>query len=292
MKGRLVVNEFVNSQKFNEIFEMLQSAAQKNDIELERVGGATVWSELAGNDYKRTDGADFILFWDKDIKLAKALENTGVRVFNSSNAIELCDDKAKTFLELKKHKDILMPITFISPKKFHADGLISDSFVESVKNTLGFPCIIKECLGSFGQQVYLAKSEKELRDRIVEIGDRDYLVQEFIHTSCGKDIRVQVVGDRVAATMCRYNENDFRANITNGGKMLSYQPNEEQKETALKVCKYLGLDFGGVDILFGEGDRAVVCEVNSNAHFKNLYDCTGIDVSYDILKYIRDELTC
>lgn len=290
MKGWLVVNEFVNSSKFNEIFEMLQCAAKKNNIEIERVRGAVAWSKLAENDYDRIEGVDFVLFWDKDIKLAKAFENTGIRVFNSSGAIELCDDKAKTFLELKKHKDIIMPITFVSPKKFHSDGLISEDFIESIKRVLGFPCVIKECYGSFGQQVYLANSEKELRDRITEIGDRDYIVQEYIQTSCGRDIRVQVVGDRVVATMYRFNDGDFRANVTNGGKMKNYELNESQAETALKVCRYLGLDFAGVDILFGEDERPVVCEVNSNAHFKNLFDCTGIDASYAILEYIRDEM--
>ena len=38
--------------------------------------------------------------------------------------------------------------------------------------------------------------------------------------------------------------------------------------------------------LFGE-DGPVVCEVNSNAHIRNLYECTGRDVSYDILGHIE-----
>lgn len=290
MTGWLVVNEFVNSDKFNELFEMLQSAAKRNDIKLIKKTGAAVWAQLAENDYQPFEDLDFVLFWDKDIKLAGALENTGVRVFNSSKAIALCDDKAKTFLELKKHKDIKMPVTYVSPKKFHADGLMSEAYIESIKTTLGFPCIVKECLGSFGQQVYLADNEEDLRKLIIEIGDRDYIVQEYIKSSRGRDIRVQVVGNEVVATMYRFNDNDFRANITNGGSMKEYTPDKKQMETAINVCRYLGLDFAGVDILFGEDDVPIVCEVNSNAHFKNLFDCTGIDVSIRILEYIRNEL--
>ena len=59
---------------------------------------------------------------------------------------------------------------------------------------------------------------------------------------------------------------------------------------ALEVCRELGLDFGGIDILFGEDDMPVFCEANSNAHFKNLYDCTGINVADAIISYIREEL--
>ena len=52
----------------------------------------------------------------------------------------------------------------------------------------------------------------------------------------------------------------------------------------------MGLDFAGVDILFGE-DGPVVCEVNSNAHMKNIYDCTGIDVSDFIIRYVIREMS-
>jgi RimK family alpha-L-glutamate ligase len=113
------------------------------------------------------------------------------------------------------------------------------------------------------------------------------LFQEFIKSSKGKDLRLQVVGNQVVAAMYRYSENgDFRANITNGGKMKLFDPSEEQVELAIKCCKIIGLDFAGVDILFGENQEPIVCEVNSNAHFKNIFDCTGINVADCILEYI------
>ena len=52
----------------------------------------------------------------------------------------------------------------------------------------------------------------------------------------------------------------------------------------------LGLDFAGVDILFGEEEEPILCEVNSNAHFKNIYDCTGINVADAIISYILEQL--
>ena len=59
---------------------------------------------------------------------------------------------------------------------------------------------------------------------------------------------------------------------------------------AIKACKYLGLDFAGVDILFGENNEPILCEINSNAHFINIYNCTGINVADEIMKYINDML--
>ena len=58
---------------------------------------------------------------------------------------------------------------------------------------------------------------------------------------------------------------------------------------ALKVCRELKLDFAGVDIMFGKQGEPVLCEVNSNAHFKNIYDCTGVNVADEIMEYILNK---
>ena len=73
--------------------------------------------------------------------------------------------------------------------------------------------------------------------------------------------------------------------------MEPYEPTAEQKEMALQVCKELELDFAGVDILFGKEEEPILCEVNSNAHFKNIYDCTGVNVAEHIMKYIKRAVT-
>ena len=88
--------------------------------------------------------------------------------------------------------------------------------------------------------------------------------------------------------MYRYNDNDFRANITNGGSMKPFAPTPEMADMAVSACKALDLDFAGVDILFGEDDTPILCEVNSNAHFKNLYDCTGINTADAIMRHIMN----
>ena len=156
-----------------------------------------------------------------------------------------------------------------------------------VEKEFSYPIIVKECFGSFGQQVYMAKDYQELTGFVHSIGSKPMLFQEFIKTSKGRDIRLQVVGGQVVAAMYRYSENDdFRANISNGGKMRAYEPTKVQIDIAINCCKILGLDFAGVDILFGEEDEPIVCEVNSNAHFKNIYDCTGINVADSIMEYI------
>jgi glutathione synthase/RimK-type ligase-like ATP-grasp enzyme len=70
--------------------------------------------------------------------------------------------------------------------------------------------------------------------------------------------------------------------------MERYEPEEAACLLAVRACQATGCDFAGVDLLFTE-DGFLVCEVNSNAHFKNLYDCTGINTADYIMKYISSD---
>ena len=66
--------------------------------------------------------------------------------------------------------------------------------------------------------------------------------------------------------------------------------NKEQIDIAIKACKQLNVSFGGVDLLFDKNDEPSICEVNSNAHFKNIFDCTKINVADYIIEYIMEDL--
>ena len=291
MKGWLVTNAFLHTHKFTEIHLWLTEAAKKLGVDLIVKTNAEILVQLdqdfTGTKYKKSaENPDFILFWDKDTRLAQYLEMKGLPVFNSSKGIALCDDKSQTHLYLQE-AGIPMPKTMIAPMTFSNIGYNNLDFLDQVEKELNWPIIIKECFGSFGQQVYLAHNRQELKDTVLNIGAKPMLFQEFIHSSKGKDLRLQVVGSQVVAAMYRYSDNDdFRANITGGGKMKPYEPTQKQIDLAVESCKILGLDFAGVDILFGKDKEPVVCEVNSNAHFKNIYDCTGVNVADSILAYI------
>jgi len=293
MTGWLVVNEFLHSNKFDEIHNWLQDAAERQGIKLIRKTNAQLLIELPYRDFPEGGRADvdFVLFWDKDVRLARYLELMGYKVYNSSEAIYACDDKSMTHF-LLTGAGIPMPRTIVAPMTFDNIGYTSTGFLEETAERLGFPLIVKECFGSFGQQVYLVKDLNELIDKVRQIGTKPMLFQEYIKTSHGRDIRLQVVGNQVIAAMYRYSDSgDFRANLTIGGKMKPYRPTDKQVNLAVKCCEILGLDFAGVDILFGEEEEPIVCEVNSNAHFKNIYDCTGVNAADAIISHIKSSLS-
>lgn len=286
MIGYLITNSFLHTQKFSEIHLWLMEAAKKHGIELiPRTNGEI--SIIPGNlRFNDLQDADFVLYWDKDVRLAKYLEQKGFLLFNTAHGVEVCDDKSLTHLCLQA-QGIKMPKTMIAPMTYPNVGYTNLDFLDKVEAEFSYPMIIKECFGSFGQQVYLVNSYEELRDKAILLQGKPILFQEFIQSSAGKDLRLQVVGSQVVAAMYRYSENgDFRANVTGGGKIKYYEPTKEQIELAVLSCKALGLDFGGVDLLFGKDQEPIVCEVNSNAHFKNIFDCTGVNVADAIMEYI------
>ncbi len=289
--GWLIVNGYLQSEKFEEIYQWLIKAALNKGCNLRKITNDQLDSILqisAGKtDWKTIP--DFIIFWDKDVKLARLLQEEGFKVFNRAEAIEICDDKALTFIALK-NIDIRMPKTFMAPMTF--DKKYRDyTFLLQIESILDYPLIIKENKGSFGSQVYLVENHNQAIAKIEEIGHCEFIMQEYIESSKGKDIRIQVVGDKVVTAMERTNEKDFRANVTNGGKMKKYVPTKEQEEMALSVCKNLRLDFAGVDIMFGKDNEPILCEVNSNAHFKNIYDCTGVNVADAIIEHILEKIS-
>lgn len=289
MNGILVVNEFLNQYKYNELHSWLLRAAEKQGIAMKLRTNAELMMDIGCKVGEKE--ADFILFWDKDVKLAQYLEQMGYPVFNSAKAIEVCDDKALTHLALSK-VGIPMPRTILAPKTFDNIGYTNYHFLQGISDRLGYPMIVKECFGSFGQQVYLVKDEVELLTQVKKIASKPILFQEFIKSSFGRDVRLQVVGGKVIASMYRYSENgDFRANLSIGGKMRPYEPDQKQCELAIQCCEAIDLDFAGVDLLFAQEEEPIVCEVNSNAHFKNIFDCTGVDVADAIITYIRQKLT-
>ncbi len=271
MNGILVVNHFLKSEKFEELHSHLRNAAANMGVSLLQKTNLELASE--------TPECDFVLFWDKDVNLAKRLENAGLPVFNSARSIALCDDKAKTLLALEGI--VPQPETLIAPLAFGKADY--SAFVDAAIERLGLPLVFKECFGSFGEQVFLRKSREEI---LAGINGRPFLLQKFVEGSRGEDTRIEVIGGRAVCAMRRRNADDFRSNITNGGTAEAYTPTAEEAALAVKACEALGLSFGGVDIL----NNGSVCEVNSNAHIINIMRATGIDLAPMIFEEIEKQI--
>lgn len=289
--GWIIYNGNLPGNKFLDFAEMIQTAARALNSKAEIIKNNDLLSLLTTSSLgllPEIPLPDYVVFTDKDIYLAKQLEYLGVPVFNQAKAIAVSDDKIATYQKLAKLQ-LPIPKTIIAPKIFHT-GSLDEGIINKAIKELGFPLVMKEAFGSFGEQVYLVKNKQELDKKLQLIGNKPFVFQEFVHTSYGVDIRLQVVGDKVVAGMKRKSADDFRANVTAGGRMEAYTPSQEEEELAVKAAKAIDADFAGVDLLYGDGNQPIVCEINSNAHIRNLYECTGINAADYMVEYILNKL--
>ena len=166
---------------------------------------------------------DFVLYLDKDLYASLELERLGFRLFNSAEAIRLCDDKMLTYIALSD-QGIKMPKTVFAPLNY--SGSYSPEFLVNLKNNLILPVIVKENHGSQGTKVGIIKTDEELADYEKNHFEIPHLYQEFISSSKGIDVRMIVIGGHVVASMLRMNfDGDFRSNIAGGGIGKEFIPN-------------------------------------------------------------------
>lgn len=290
----VIFNGSLTSDKFSDQANMIHEALTEKGVQNTVLRNHEVMMSITKgasqlDSFTKGQKPDFVVFLDKDILLAKHLELCGIKVYNSATSIENCDNKATMFQILANH-GLPMPETIIAPKVYKGFTLKDKSFYDSVIQRLGFPLIIKEVHGSFGMKVYLIHDEIEFFQKVEELNGISHIYQKFIQSSYGRDVRINVVGDEVVASMYRYSSTDFRANVTNGGKMSPYEPTEQQKELAIRCTKILGAYFSGVDLLFDENEGPIICEVNANSHIRNIFTCTGVNVAEHMADYILKEM--
>ncbi len=289
-KGYIIINGFLREEKFFSLYSALKQSADKEGLQLELKTNIELMCDIASGKTVANEALPpFAIFWDKDVRLAKTLEAAGMKLFNSAGAIELCDDKSLTHIALMNR--VPQPKTVLIPLTFPRVGYTDCAFLEKIADYLGFPLVIKQCFGSFGAGVYLARNMDEAKAALMKTAGGAAIAQQYMASSFARDIRAYVVGDKVAAAMLRHNESgDFRANVAQGGKADAYMLSEAQAALAVKTAQILGCTFAGVDLLFGGNGEMTVCEVNSNAHFAGISAATGVNIADKIIEAVAQRI--
>lgn len=287
MHGLIIYNGFWNKEAPPAAVQALVDAARKQNMTLTPVPNTALYAHLTDVAAVIGRQASFALFWDKDVRLARAMEAAGLRLYNTAAAVAVCDDKAATQLALCGH-GIPMIDTWVAPMTYVQYDEAGEAFLCAAEQALGYPLVVKECFGSLGGQVYLAHDAEELRALAASMAARPFVLQRFVAASSGTDKRLYVVDGKVVAAMIRRNDGDFRANVGAGGSGLPYTPTPEEEALALKCCEILGCGIAGVDLLTDADGTPLVCEVNSSAQTKELCAVTGIDVNAAIIHYVSE----
>lgn len=215
--------------------------------------------------------------------VVRQFEMMGVLCANESQAIARSRDKLRA-LQLLAAEGVGLPVTGFARSTKDVDGVI---------NIVGkAPLIIKFVEGTQGMGVVLAETDKAAEAVITAFQklDANILVQEFIKEAGGADVRAFVVDGRVIASMMRQGpEGEFRSNLHRGGSARTIKLTPEERSTAVRCAKILGLHVAGVDML-RSNHGPVVMEVNSSPGLEGIEKSTGKDVAGFIVEMLEKDL--
>jgi len=212
--------------------------------------------------------------------VVRQFEMIGVYCLNESVAITRSRDKLRS-LQLLARKGLGLPVTGFAHSTQYTDDLIS--------LVGGAPLVVKMIEGTQGVGVVLAETGKAAQSVIQAFRSlkANILVQEFIKESSGRDIRCWVIGDKVVAAMLRQGpEGEFRSNLHRGGRAETIRITPEERSTAVRAAKIMGLHVAGVDML-RSNHGPVIMEVNSSPGLEGIEKTTGKDVAGMVIAYIE-----
>lgn len=211
----------------------------------------------------------------------RQFEMMGMFPLNESVAITRARDKLRS-LQLLSRKGIGLPATGFAHSPDDSQDLI--------KMVGGAPLVIKLLEGTQGIGVVLAETNQAAASVIEAFwGLRaNILVQEFIKEAGGADIRCFVIGNKVVAAMKRQaKEGEFRSNLHRGGSAVVTTLSSEERATAVRAAKAIGLNVAGVDIL--RSNRGpLVMEVNSSPGLEGIEKVSKKDVAGMIVEFIEE----
>lgn len=210
----------------------------------------------------------------------RQFEMMGVYPLNESVAISRSRDKLRS-LQLLSRRGIGLPVTGFANKP--------DDVRDLIKMVGGAPLVIKLLEGTQGIGVVLAETAKAA-ESVIEgfMGVKaDILVQEYIREAGGADIRCFVVGGKVVAAMKRQAAaGEFRSNLHRGGSASLIKITPEERSTAVRAARIMGLNVAGVDLL-RSNHGPVVMEVNSSPGLQGIEEATGKDIAGLIVGFLE-----
>jgi ribosomal protein S6--L-glutamate ligase len=212
--------------------------------------------------------------------VVRQFEMMGVYPAVESQGISRSRDKLRS-LQLLAAEGVGLPVTSFAHSTKDIDGLIS--------LVGGSPLVVKLLEGTQGMGVVLAETKKAAESVIGAFRqlNANILVQEFIKEAGGSDIRAFVVGNRVVAAMERTAApGEFRSNVHRGGHTRRVKLTPEERATAKRAAKILGLNIAGVDLM-RSNHGPVVLEVNSSPGLEGIEGSTGVDVAGKVIEYIE-----
>lgn len=256
----------------------LVDEAQAADIALDIVGVHDCYIGEQGVVYAKQPLArrDFVINRYKWGKLKDAINHLARRAYNPTEAFN-------TFINKYEQVKLLRSEAFQIPRYILSTSLLPYEEVAQ----LGSPVVAKGLESSMGQEIWLVSNEADYLSLRKEFAvDKEWLFEEFITSSYGRDLRLFSIRGNAVACMMRQAQTGFKANVALGAKVENVPINDTLRTIAHDIYKQTGLDFVGIDLLFGD-DKYFLCEINVMPGLQGIEEASGVNIAGQIIAMIK-----
>ena len=199
--------------------------------------------------------------------LSRWFEAQGVRVMNSAQVSEICNDKLRTI------------------QHFGALGVpVLESRLLDFSDLLPFPFVLKTLDGHGGQEVFRVENPEEIFPILDKIPEKRWMIQRFCD-SPGRDVRVYVIGNRIVTAFERRSETDFRSNYSLGGSARVHKLTRAERDVVEKVLASMNFDFAGIDLIF-DSSRPILNEIEDVVGCRMVYAHGDLDILEVFMEYL------
>ncbi len=215
------------------------------------------------------------------LAILRQFEMMGVWPLNESVAIGRSRDKLRS-LQILSREGLGLPVTGFANSAKQAEEIIG--------MVNGPPVVIKLLEGTQGIGVILGETMSSAKSVFEAFrgANVNVLVQEFIKEAGGTDIRALVIGKRVVGAMMRKGApGEFRSNLHRGGTPQRIRITPEERSTAVRAAKAMGLNVAGVDFL-RSNHGPVIMEVNSSPGLEGIEKATDQDIAGQIIEFMEN----
>lgn len=279
LKGYLI--EKYNTMKGAYTCHRLVEEASALDIDLRIVGihDTMVTADGIWNGGKRLEQRDFVINRYKWGRLKDMLNTLAIRSYNPLDAYNIYINKFEQVQRL--HSE-----AFSMPKYLLGTSLLP---FDRIVNTLGLPFVGKGLESSMGEEIVCITDRASYEKLSAEYPiSKEWLFEEFIEESYGRDMRFYSIRGEAVACMQRKSQGDFRANVALGATVESFEITPAIRTIAKDIYAQTGLDFLGIDLLFGK-EKPYFCEINVMPGLEGIEKASGSNVAKRILETIQSD---
>ena len=276
IKGYIIekYNKMTNAYTCNRLVE----EAKKLNIDLRIIGihDTLILDNKILNNNLPLEKRDFLINRYKWGKMKDDVNSLAVKSYNPLNAYNVYINKYEQVKRLRSDE-------FLIPQYLLGTALLT---YEDIVRHLGTPFVAKGLESSMGEQIALIEKQEDLQELAHKYGaEKEWLFEEFITTSFGRDMRFYSIRGEVVACMQRKSQGDFRANVALGATVEEFEITPQIRQIAKDIYHQTGLDFLGIDLLFGK-EKPYFCEINVMPGIEGIESATGVNVAKKIMETI------